>query len=237
VTGNIQSAFPGGPPAGVQLASGETALKASAKPLNLIVVADTDLLADPLWVRQQSLFGQRIAQPFASNGDLVFNALDNLTGSNDLISVRSRATFSRPFKRVEALRASADERFHAKEQELETQLRETEDKLTALQSRRSDKSALILSPEQEGELERFQQQKLRIRKELRDVRHGLDQDITHLGNMLKIVNIIIVPVVFVLLALFVGLRRRRRPSHAQRGSGPAAHDAPRPAGPGNGASA
>ena len=236
VTGNVQSAFPGGPPAGVQLAAGETALKTSAKPLNLIVVADTDLLADPLWVRQQSLFGQRIAQPFASNGDLVFNALDNLTGSNDLISVRSRATFSRPFKRVEALRASADERFHAKEQELETQLRETEDKLTALQSRRSDKSALILSPEQEGELERFQQQKLRIRKDLRDVRHGLDQDITHLGNMLKIVNIIVLPVVFVLmLALFVGMRRRRRPSHAQQGSG--ATNAPRPAGPGNGAAA
>ena len=232
VTGTIKSAFADGPPAGVQLAAGETPLKASAKPLSLIVVADSDLLADFLWVRQQNLFGQRIAQPWASNGDFVFNALDNLSGSDDLISVRSRATFSRPFKRVEALRAQADERFRAKEQELEAQLRETEDKLTALQSRRTDKSAAILTPEQESELARFQQQKLRIRKELRSVRLGLDQDITRLGDVLKVVNIVVVPIVFVVAALLIGQRRRRG------ASGHAASAAPPPAaGSSGGASA
>jgi ABC-type uncharacterized transport system involved in gliding motility auxiliary subunit len=208
VTGNVKTAFPGGPPAGAQPPPGEPALQASVKPLSLIVVADTDMLADFLWVRQQSLFGQRIAQPWANNGDLVFNAIDNLAGSDDLISVRGRAAFSRPFTRVDALRASADERFRAKEQELESQLRGTEDKLTQLQSRRNDKSALILTPEQEAELDRFQKEKLRIRKELREVRLGLDQDITRLGNTLKVLNIIVVPVIFALIALAIGFRRK-----------------------------
>jgi ABC-type uncharacterized transport system involved in gliding motility auxiliary subunit len=210
ITGNVKTAFPAGAPAAAQLPTGVMPLRASAKPLNLIVVADTDLLSDFLWVRQQSLFGQRIAQPWASNGDLVFNALDNLTGSGDLISVRGRATFTRPFKRVEALRASADERFRVKEQELEKQLHDTEDKLTALQARRNDKSAVILTPEQEAELERFQSEKLRIRKELRDVRLGENQEINHLGNTLKVVNIIVVPVLFALLALLLGWRRLSR---------------------------
>ena len=64
-------------------------------------------------------FGQRLTQALANNGDLVQNALDNLAGSADLISVRGRASFTRPFERVEKLRRAADERFRAKEQELE----------------------------------------------------------------------------------------------------------------------
>jgi ABC-type uncharacterized transport system involved in gliding motility auxiliary subunit len=208
VTGNVKTAFPGGPPSGAQPPPGEPALQASVKPLSLIVVADTDMLADFLWVFQQNVFGQRVAQPRANNGDLVLNAIDNLAGSDDLISVRGRAAFSRPFTRVDALRASADERFRAKEQELETQLRATEDKLTQLQSRRNDKSALILTPEQETELDRFQQEKGRIRKELREVRLGLNQDIDRLGTWVKVLNIAVVPVVFALIALAIGFRRK-----------------------------
>ena len=212
VVGNVKTAFPAGPPAGVTLPAGQSVLKESAKPLNLVVFADTDMLTDYLWVHAQSVFGQRVEQVFANNGDLVLNTLDNLAGSADLISVRGRASFSRPFDRVEQLRHVADDQFRAKERELEQQLRDTEEKLTALQSRRNDKSAMILSPEQEKELDNFQDEKLRIRKELRAVRAGLDKDIKGLGNELKIVNIIVVPIVFAVVALLIGLwRRRQRP--------------------------
>jgi ABC-type uncharacterized transport system involved in gliding motility auxiliary subunit len=210
VTGDVKTAFPAGPPAGVTLPPGQTALKESAKPLALVVFADTDMLTDYLWVHTQSVFGQHVAQAFANNGDLVLNTLDNLAGSDDLISVRGRATFSRPFDRVEALRHVADDKFRAKEQELEQQLHDAEEKLTALQSRRNDKSATILTPEQEKELDHFQDEKLRIRKELRAVRAGLDQEIKSLGTELKIMNIIVAPVVFAILAVLIGLWRRRQ---------------------------
>ncbi len=210
VTGMVKSAYPAGPPAGVKPIPGEPALKASVKPLNLVVVADSDLLADFLWVHEQDLLGQRLVQPWASNGDFVANALDNLSGSDDLISVRGRAAFTRPFTRVERLRAVADQRYQAKEQELETELHQTEDKLTALQSQRNDKTALILTPQQEQELEQFQRDRLRIRDQLRSVQLSLDQDINRLGNALKIINIIVVPALFALIALLIGWRRRRR---------------------------
>ena len=210
LTGNVHTAFPGGPPAGVNLPAGTTPLKESAKPLNLVVFADTDMLTDFLWVREQNFFGQRMTQAFASNGDLVENALDNLAGSADLISVRGRATFQRPFDRVERLRRAADERLHAKEQELEAQLRDTETKLTALQSKKDQGSSLILTPEQEQEIEHFQTEKLRIRKELRAVRAGLNENIERLGTTLKILNIVVVPLVFAVLALLVALWRRQR---------------------------
>jgi len=210
ITGMVRSAFPAGPPTGVTLPAGQTALKASTRPLNLVVFADTDMLSDYLWVREQSFFGQRMTQAWASNGDLVENALDNLAGSADLISVRGRASFTRPFERVEKLRRAADERFRDKEQELEAQLRDTENRLTALQSKGDKGSALILTPAQEQEIEHFQSEKLRIRKELRAVRAGLDENIKQLGATLKITNIIVVPAIFALAALLIALWRRRR---------------------------
>ena len=210
VSGNVKTMFPGGPPAGVTLAAGEKALKESVKHLQLIVFADTDMLSDFMWVHEQNFFGQAVAQAWASNGDLVLNALDNLSGSSDLISVRGRASFRRPFERVEALRRSADDRFRAKEQELEKELRDTEGKLTALQSKRSDKSSLILTPEQEKELDQFQQEKVGIRKQLRAVRAGLDAEIQRLGAWIKVLDIIVFPLILVgAVALIVASRRRR----------------------------
>lgn len=188
-------------------------LTASRKPLNLVIVADSDLLSDFLWVRQQNLFGQRVAQVWANNGDLVWNALDNLAGSNDLISIRGRATFTRPFDRVDALRRSAEGRLRSKEQELEQQLQDTEQKLAALETGRNESSDVLLTPEQERELQRFQHEKLRIRKELRDVRLELDQDIRQLGDRLKFTNIVVVPLLFAGLALLAALWRRRQRRH------------------------
>lgn len=208
VTGKVKTAFPSGPPAGVTLPAGTTALKESTTPLNLVVFADTDMLTDFMWVREQAIFGQRVAQAFASNGDLVMNVLDNLGGSSDLISVRGRATYTRPFTVVENLRRTAEDRLRATEQQLQAQLRDTEDKLTQLQSKRQDKSSLILTKEQSEELEQFQAKKLEIRKQLRQVQAGLDADIQRLGNWIKVLNIIVIPVVFALAALLIFVVRR-----------------------------
>jgi ABC-type uncharacterized transport system involved in gliding motility auxiliary subunit len=214
VSGTVHTAFPGGPPASVTLAPGQLDLKTSTRPLNLIVFADADMLSDFLWLQARDFFGQRMTQAFASNGDMVQNALDNLAGSSDLISVRGRASFDRPFERVQKLRRVANERFRAKEQELEQQLQSTEEKLTSLQTKGGDKNAaaasLLVTPEQEREIEHFQQEKLRIRKELRAVRAGLDAEIRSLGATLKIINIFVLPLLFAALALLVALWRRRR---------------------------
>ncbi len=76
--------------------------------INLIVSADTDILRDLFWVREQNMFGMKIPQPIADNGDFIVNSLDNLSGNTDLISLRSRGVFSRPFEKVEAIRRQAE---------------------------------------------------------------------------------------------------------------------------------
>ncbi|MGA2342612.1 MAG: hypothetical protein ABSG29_05415, partial [Steroidobacteraceae bacterium] len=186
-------------------------LAKSTVPANIVVVADTDMLMDYMWVQTREFLGQRIAQAFANNGDFVANALDNLSGSSALISIRGRATFSRPFERVEALRRQADDRLRAKVLELQQELQQTESKLTELQSKRNDKASLMLTPEQEQAVKRFTTEKARVRKELRETQRGLDVDITRLDDWLKVINIAIVPLVVAIAgALILAMRRRRR---------------------------
>jgi len=171
--------------------------------LNVIVVADTDILTDRLWVQLQDFFGQRIVSPWANNGDFVTNAVDNLTGSSSLISIRSRGRFSRPFEVVQDLRREAEASYLNSANDLQSQLAETERQLGELESSRNEQNLLSLSPEQEATLVRFQQEKLRIRKALRNVRHQLDKDIEMLGSTLKFMNIVLMPLVltFILLVL------------------------------------
>jgi ABC-type uncharacterized transport system involved in gliding motility auxiliary subunit len=215
VTGPVDSAFPQGPPPDQKAAAGPPAahLAKSAQPANIVIIADTDMLMDYMWVQTREVFGQRVAQAFANNGDLVANILDNLSGSTALISVRGRATFSRPFERVEALRRQADDRLRSKALELQAELQQTETKLTELQTKRNDQSSLALSPEQEAELKKFVAEKARVRKELRETQRGLDVDIDRLDSWLKVINMAIAPLcVAVVGVIILSLRRRRRTS-------------------------
>jgi ABC-type uncharacterized transport system involved in gliding motility auxiliary subunit len=217
ISGPLDSAFPQGAPGDGKPPSGPPAahLAKSAAPANIVIIADTDMLMDYMWVQTRELFGQRVAQAFASNGDLVANVLDNLSGSSALLSIRGRASFSRPFERVEALRRQADDRLRAKALELESQLRTTEAKLTELQSKRNDQTSLMLSPEQEQEVKRFTAEKAQVRKELRETQRGLNVDIDRLDNTLKVLNIAVAPlIVAVAGGLVLGARRRRKSQSA-----------------------
>ncbi|NEZ03661.1 ABC transporter [Wenzhouxiangella sp. XN201] len=185
--------------------------------LNAIVVSDVDFLADRYWVQRQRFFGTSVLDPFAGNGDFVVNAIDNLIGNADLISVRSRATSSRPFTLVDSLRREAERNLRTTEQRLESELAETERRLGELQQARGDSDLAILTPEQEAELDRFMEQRLEIRRQLRQVRRELDQDIEALGTRIKIINIALVPVLVTAFALAVAWRRSRRQKARHRG--------------------
>ncbi|AQZ93303.1 Gldg family protein [Halopseudomonas phragmitis] len=180
--------------------------------INVLLVADTDLLSDRMWVQVQDFFGQRIPQPWADNGGFLINALDNLSGSEALISVRSRGDFSRPFTVVQDLQRKAERRFRASEQRLQQQLAETERRLAELQQNQDPTQLTELSSEQQEAIQRFLDDKLEIRKQLRDVRFQLNADIERLGNWLKVINIGLVPLLLSLGMLgwwLIGRWRRK----------------------------
>ena len=231
VGGTAKSAFPdGAPPAADEEAPGEAGAAEAAGDataeseegdaggaaaphvgegeVNLIVVGDTDLMQDQFWVRQQDVFGQRIAIPISANASFVVNALDNLTGSGDLIGIRSRGRFLRPFTVVNRLRQEAELRYRDKEKELLDRLEETEARLTEL--RTGEGGEVILTQDQRDAIVGFTSERLRIRRELRDVRHSLRQDIETLETTLKFINIGLIPIVIAIGGLLAGVHRMRR---------------------------
>ena len=242
LTGPLNSAFPDGPPAEAvpdaegdladgdddsadELAETESAQSeesgpdgnhlASTDAANVILVGDVDILSDRLWVQLQNFLGQQLATAFANNGDFLVNALDNLAGSADLIGIRARGTYSRPFTRVQELRRQADAQFRQTEQRLQAELSETENRLSELQDARTDQGSLLMSDEQQAEIQRFLDQQVRIRQDLRAVQRNLDRSIERLGTVLQIINIGLVPLLLTVVALStVVVRRRRRAEKA-----------------------
>ena len=224
ISGKVGTAFPDGPPppdesvgetsetaeAADKPESGAEHLAESVEDVQIILVADADMLADRFWVVVQEFLGSRIAIPSAANGTLVVNALDNLTGSGDLISVRNRGTFTRPFTRVVALKQQAERAFRAKEQELIAQLEETERRLVELEESSQGNDVLIITDAQREELVEFRQERVRIGKELREVRRQLRSDIEMLESWLKFANIGLVPILIGLTGLVAGLLQLRR---------------------------
>ena len=205
------SMFPEGPPEdAAPPADGH--LAEAREVVDAIVVADADMLSDTLWARVQNFFGQRIVQAWASNGDFIVNALESLAGSGDLIGLRGRSEFARPFHVVEQLRRQAEQRFHVKEEELQQRLQEAEENIGRIQQLRQEGEQSLLTEQQRAEIEAFQQERLRVRRELRSVRHELDRDIEHLGFVLRLINIWLVPVLVTMAAVGLWLFQRRRRS-------------------------
>ena len=198
VIGKVKTAFP----------DNKDSIKESE--INVIVVADTDLLEDKFWVRVQNLFGQRLAMPHAANATFVSNALDNLSGSTDLISVRNRGSSTRPFIKVAEIQQMAEIRFREKERELQARLEQTEQKINSLQTDKQGGNELMLNIQQQQEIVRFREEKIKIRKELRNVQHALQKNIERLETQMMFFNIGLMPILIGMLGLWFGMSSRRR---------------------------
>ena len=227
VRGKVKTAFPDGPPPGSTTPGGtpknENAkaggtppkhLNESSEPINLIVVADVDMLHERFWSEIRNLMGQRIFVPFANNADFVVNALDNLGGSDALIGLRGRTESARPFHLVQEIRQAAERKYRDKEKSLQAKLEDVRSKLENLQRRRGTEGDMVLNPDDKAAIEDFRIQMIVVRKGLRGVQRELRREIDQLDAMLKFFNIAFIPLLLgaatIVFALFRRTRRKVR---------------------------
>jgi|ETNmetMinimDraft_16_1059900.scaffolds.fasta_scaffold04317_1 ABC-type uncharacterized transport system involved in gliding motility auxiliary subunit len=230
--GFVETAFPGGSPASTAPedheaeensgASGTPVrehLSRSTTPANIIVIGDTDFLADNFWIRVQNFMGQQLGVPFAGNADFVINTLDNLSGSDALISLRSRGLSFRPFLLIEDIRRQAEQRYRERERDLRKNLTEAESKLNELREQSGREGAIMMTRENKMALDTYRGEILGLRKELRKVQHALIKDIDSLDSIFKVLNIWAIPVLIAVFALVLALvqRARYRIRHSARG--------------------
>lgn len=200
-SGNLKSAF--------VAKSGPKQIMSSKKPAQIIIVTDTDLLADRMWAIEQNILGESVFDEIANNGDFAINLVDNLAGDSNLISLRTRSVSSRPFERIEKIQRNAQLRYHDKESQLQADLTALNQALFQIQGS-GPEAAASLSSAQKADIVKYQKQKASIRSQLRQVQRQLNTDIENLVGRLKLINILLVPGLAVLFALVLGLRRKLR---------------------------
>jgi ABC-type uncharacterized transport system involved in gliding motility auxiliary subunit len=184
-------------------------IKTAAKPINVVLVADTDILEDRFWEQSQDFFGQTVTVPIANNGDFLANAIGALAGGDDLISLRSRGTSARPFTLVVDIQRAADAQYQAREKELESKLKETQDKIKELRDQ-SGRPGATQAAEQAQAIDNFRNDMLAIRQQLRQVQLALRQDITRLQGVTEFFDVAFVPILVGIVALILGVLRIRR---------------------------
>ncbi|HSN40331.1 MAG TPA: GldG family protein [Burkholderiales bacterium] len=224
LTGKFKTAFPKGRPEASPLRAGrgkgeeekktgdkaEPQLKESAAENSVVVVSDVDMLTDNAAVDVQEVFGQRLVVP--RNGNLAFaqSMVEQFSGDNALISLRSRAAFSRPLTVIRQMEAEAQQSYLGKIKALEDSLNQTQEKLQALQKGRAGASSTILTPEQQTEIENFRKKSVETRKDLKELRKNLRVETDTLEFWTKVVNIGLVPLLVALLGMALALVKRRK---------------------------
>jgi ABC-type uncharacterized transport system involved in gliding motility auxiliary subunit len=222
LTGKFKTAFPEGKPKSdvkketPSDAKSETGLKESGSENSVILVADVDMLNDGAAVDVQEVFGRRVVVP--SNGNLAFaqSMVEQFASGDALTSLRSRADAFRPLTVVREMQAKAQEQYLGRLKVLEDELQKTTEKLQELQKARgaATKSALILTPEQQAEIENFRKRVTETRRELKELRKNLRQDAEALVFWTKLLNIALLPLLVVLAGLAVFLFKRKKQNPA-----------------------
>jgi ABC-type uncharacterized transport system involved in gliding motility auxiliary subunit len=222
LTGKFSTAFPEGRPQPMMPpskdkkaeqkaeAKPEPYLKTSAGENSIVLVADADMLADGAAVEVQDIFGQRVIVP--RNGNLAFaqGLVEQFSGDSALISLRSRASFSRPLTVMREMEERAQQSYLGKIKELEDNLNKTQENLQALQKSKGGPQSTILTAEQQVELENFRKKAAETRRDLKELRKNLRVDSDKLEFWTKVFNIGLVPLLVALAGLVLAFGRRRQ---------------------------
>lgn len=174
---------------------------------SVLLIADIDFLNNSYALRKLRFFGQTILQPINQNIVFLTNALEFISGNSELISIRSRGTFNRPFDRVAEIEKKAQAKWFNIEKELTEKIQGLQQKLNDLQKAKTRDNQVIMSREQQQEINKFKIEQLQVKRKRREVRKNLRQDIERLGTMLTILNISLVPVIVLILGLYIYRRR------------------------------
>jgi ABC-type uncharacterized transport system involved in gliding motility auxiliary subunit len=181
----------------------------------VVVFSDVDFLSDQM-AYANSFFGKMTV---GDNSALLVNAIEDLSGSGDLISIRSRGNYKRPFTVVDAIEKEAEKETADEVTLINVQIEGFNQKLQELVSsaKGEDKEAVVGDKivQQKRDLE------LKIhtaQRQLRAVQAKRRVRIEELGNTLKMLNVVSIPAVVMVIALVLGtwrsVRRRHYISHA-----------------------
>lgn len=185
--------------------------KESPEGVSLMVITDIDMFENQYCIQPVEMFGQVLGyRPLNQNSIFFNNAVERMVGNKDLISLRSRGEFRRPFIKVQDLENEARKKYQEEESKLQKKVSELQDKINERLKKVDPSQNTIISSTVQEEIENFKKQRLEIGRQLREVRRKLRSSIEELGIFLKTINILLLPVLIGLFGTFIAFRKSRR---------------------------
>jgi ABC-type uncharacterized transport system involved in gliding motility auxiliary subunit len=176
----------------------------------VILVGDSDFAYDAIAGRAQQVLTQTVFVPSNGNLNFIQSCVEQLAGDSDLIGIRSRSSGNRPFVVVNKMEAAAEQKYQSKIDELEDNLNQTRQKLASLQTNKQTDQKTLLSPEQQAEIKKFQENEATVSQELKQVRKNLRQEIDSLQDTVKWIDIAGMAVIVTLVGLTLAFVKRRK---------------------------
>lgn len=220
VRGNLKTAFPDGRPleppeegeeAPPPLAADDTdSLKESNAPCNLFVVTDTDWMQDQFSTRRLNFMGVSAVQPLNDNLNLLTNAVEFMSGSQELISIRPKGNSIRPFIVVDEIEKQAQVEYQQKLDALNQEVQGFETRIRELQTQQGGGNSIIITPELQAEIAELNKNAAAKRSERREVRKKLREKVESLNFTLALANLAIVPCAVFVLGVIFFIRRHHR---------------------------
>jgi len=175
----------------------------------VVLIGDADFAFDTIAGNEQQVLTQTVFSPTNGNLNFIESSVEMLAGDSNLMSIRSRASANRPFLVVNQMEAAAEQHYQSKIDELENSIAQTKQKLAALQNSNPSDQKTVLSPQQQAEIKKFQENEAKLDKELKQVRKDLRQEIDSLQNTLKWINIAAMPLLVTLAGLGFAIFKRQ----------------------------
>ena len=189
----------------------EKALKEAKGDGVVLLIGDSDFAYDQIAGRTQQVMTQTVFVPSNGNLNFIQSSIEQLAGDSNLIGIRSRSSGNRPFVVVNKMEAAAEQKYQSKIDELQDNLAQTRQKLASLQTGKQADQKTLLSPEQQAEIKKFQENEAQISQELKQVRKNLRVEIDSLQDTLKWLDIAAMPLIVTLVGLLLAhLKRSRR---------------------------
>jgi ABC-type uncharacterized transport system involved in gliding motility auxiliary subunit len=186
-----------------------TGLTVASDDCAVILFSDVDFITDQL-AYQTTFFGR---VPVGDNATLLLNAVDDLGGSADLISIRSRGNFRREFTVVKEIETEAEKSTAQEETAINAEIQSFQQELnrilaTAKQGEEEVIGSTILQKRKQIEYKIHE-----ARARLRDVKMKKREKIEHLGNRLRNLNTLPGPIIMVIVAIILGIYRSTKKRH------------------------
>ncbi|MHC4387253.1 MAG: Gldg family protein [Planctomycetota bacterium] len=182
----------------------------------VIVVADVDFISDmPYVAYQDTIFGKAA---ISNNSDFLLNAIEFMGGSGDLIAIRSRGNFRRPFDVVEGIKDEAEKKTAVEIAKRNAEIKALQKELDDIVASAEGSEESIIAEEREKKRRQAALKLRQAQRDLNDIQRKRFVEIEQLRSLLQNINTWSAPVVILIIAVFLSIRRsvlrRRYVSHA-----------------------